>query len=327
MAITLAEAKATMVDKVDQAVVDEFRRESFLLDKLTFDDTVSPGTGGSTMTYGYTRLETPSTAEGRKINSEYSLNEAKRKKCTAELKIFGGAFAVDRVVQNTSGNLNEIQFQLKEKIKAARNHFHYMVISGDSAQNETEFDGLDAMLTGTSTEYTDALGLDVSTSDLLDANYKRFLDALDDFLSGLEGKPDALLGCSKLISRIQAVARRAGYLTHSEDSFGRKVESYNGIILSDLGQYYNGTETVDIAGAYTAEIKGSETTGLCDLYTVTFGLDAFHAASPAGGKVINTYLPDMKAPGAVKKGEVEMVAAAVLKNSRKAGVFRGIKVR
>ena len=36
MAITLAEAKVGMADKVDQQVVDEFRRSSLLLDRLTF---------------------------------------------------------------------------------------------------------------------------------------------------------------------------------------------------------------------------------------------------------------------------------------------------
>jgi len=202
MAITLAQAKETMSDKVDQLVIDEFRRESALLDKLTFDDAVSPGTGGSTMTYGYVRLLTPSTASTRKINSEYTANEAVRKKCTADIKIFGGSFAIDRVIQETSGSLNEMEFQLREKIKAARNYFHYLVINGDSAVNEDEFDGLDAILTGSSTEYKDAVGLDLSNSQILDTNYKRFLDTLDDFLSGLDGKPDALLGGSKIISRI-----------------------------------------------------------------------------------------------------------------------------
>ena len=56
MALTLAEAKVGMADKVDQNVIDEFRRASLLLDMLTFDDSVSPGTGGSTLTYGYTHL-------------------------------------------------------------------------------------------------------------------------------------------------------------------------------------------------------------------------------------------------------------------------------
>ena len=43
--------------------------------------------------------------------------------------------------------------------------------------------------------------------------------------------------------------------------------------------------------------------------------------------MVHTYLPDLNAPGAVKKGEVEMLAGAVLKNSKMAGVLKGIKVK
>lgn len=334
MPITLAEAKATMTDKVDQQVIDEFRRESYLLDKLTFDNAVSPGTGGSTLTYSYTRLMTPSTASARKLNSEYTSNEAKRKKCSADLKIFGGTFTFDRVIQNTSGSLNELTFQLNEKIKATRNLFHNLVINGDSAKNEDEFDGLDVILTGTSTEYKDSVGLDLSSPALVTANYSRMLDMLDEFLSGLDGKPDALLGSSKIITKMQAVARRAGYLSQNEDSFGRKVTGYDGIPFVDLGEYFDGTNTVGVAGQYSASKTTGEgdgavtttTTGLCDLYAVKFGLDGFHAVSPVGDKIISTYLPNMALPGAAKTGEVEMVAAVVLKNTRKAGVMRGIKV-
>ena len=72
MPVTLAQAKVGMADKVDQTVYDEFRRGSALLDALTFDDAVSPGTGGSTLTYGYTRLKTPATAGFRELNTEYT---------------------------------------------------------------------------------------------------------------------------------------------------------------------------------------------------------------------------------------------------------------
>ena len=78
MAITLEEAKVGMADHVDQKVIDTFQRSSLLLDKLTFDNAISPGTGGSTLTYGYTQLKTPATAGVRAINSEYTANEAKR---------------------------------------------------------------------------------------------------------------------------------------------------------------------------------------------------------------------------------------------------------
>ena len=70
MAITLAEAKVGMADHVDQNVIDTFRRSSLLLDRLTFDNAISPGTGGSTLTYGYVQLKSPSTAAVRTINSE-----------------------------------------------------------------------------------------------------------------------------------------------------------------------------------------------------------------------------------------------------------------
>ena len=63
MPITLAEASVGRADKVTQEVIDTFRRGSIFMDELTFDDAVSPGVGGSTMTYGYLQLQTPSTAE------------------------------------------------------------------------------------------------------------------------------------------------------------------------------------------------------------------------------------------------------------------------
>lgn len=325
MPITLAEAKVGMADKVDQQVIDEFRRASFLLDQMIFDNSVSPGTGGSTLVYGYQRLITPSTAGFRDINEEYAANEAKRQEITAKLKIFGGAFEIDRVIQDTSGSIDELNFQLQEKIKAARNLFHYTVINGDSAVDAKAFDGLDKALTGTDTEVNTDAVIDVSTEAGLNDNKYALLDLIDDFLSELDGRPTMLLGNSKLITKIKSVARRAGYLTQSEDAFGRTVSGYDGIPLVDMGYYYNGSATVPCVPIVTRTV-GTEQTGLTDLYAVSLGLDGFHGASPTGNKIIRTYLPDFNAPGAVKKGEVEMVAAVVLKATRKAGVLRNIKV-
>lgn len=167
MAITLAEAKVGMADKVDQQVVDEFRRASILLDMLTFDDAVSPGTGGSTLTYGYTRLKTPSTVAVRELNKEYTPNEAKREKASADLVIFGGSYQIDRVIAETAGAVNEVEFQMREKIKAAANYFHMLVVNGTSAGSGTgyvtgTFDGLKKILAGSDTEYT-VKDVDIST--------------------------------------------------------------------------------------------------------------------------------------------------------------------
>lgn len=325
MPITLAEAKVGMADKVDQQIVDMFRRSSLLLDRLTFDNAISPGTGGSTLTYGYTQLKTPSTAAVRAINSEYTANEAKREKKTTQAIIMGGAFEVDRVIQDTSGAIDELVFQADEKIKATANFFTNCVINGTAAGNAAPgkatgtFDGLNKLLANSSTEYTATA--DLSTSENVTANYNRFLDELDEFISGLDGMPDMLLMNRKMLSKLRGIARRAGYYDVTKDDFGRGVEMYNGIALMDAGEFYDGANTVDIVADTAA---GSGTFGTSDIYAVKFGLDAFHGISPTGTKVITSYMPDLTQPGAVKKGEVELVAGVALKNTLKAGHMKGI---
>ena len=326
MPLTLLEAKATMQDKVQQLVIDEFRRSSLLLDRLVFDDAVSPGTGGSTLTYSYTRLKTPSTAGSRALNAEYTPNVALREKASTDLKIFGGSFDLDRVIQDTSGALNEIDFQLKEKIAGARNYFHYQVINGDQAADANTFDGLDEILTGSSTETGTDEVTDLSAT-VTEAVALAFLEKLDTFIATLDGKPSMLFGNSKIIGKIKACARVTGYYSRSEDAFGQTVDNYDNIPLVDLGQYWNGTITVPVVPIVTRTVATVSTTGLTDLYAVTLALDGFHGVTPQGGVGLKTYLPDLNAPGAVKTGEVEMVAGVVLKKTLKAAVLRNVKVQ
>ena len=325
MAITLAEAKVGMADKVDQNVVDTFRRSSLLLDNLVFDNAISPGTGGSTLTYGYIQLKTPSTAAVRQINSEYTAGEAKREEKTTKAVVMGGKFQIDRVLIGTAGAVDELAFQTEQKVKATANYFNNLVINGNKASSGTgvlnTFDGLDKLLTGTETEITSTV--DVSTEALMNSNYNALLDEVDGFLSALDGKPSMLLMNNKMLAKMRSAARRAGYYSKDRDEFGRVVETYNDIPMYDMGKYYNGTNTVDIIPETAASTSAE---GKTDIYAVTIGLDGFHGVSPTGSKVINSYMPDLSKPGAVKDGEVELVAGVALKNTNKAGVLRGIKI-
>ena len=156
----------------------------------------------------------------------------------------------------------------------------------------------------------------------MDANYNLFLDELDEFISGLDGMPDMLIMNRKMLSKLRGIARRAGYYTSSRDEFGRVVETYNGIELMDAGEYYDGSQNKSIVEDVAA---AASTAGTSDIYAVKFGLDAFHGISPTGTKVITSYMPDLTLPGAVKTGEVELVAGVALKNTLKAGHMKGIK--
>lgn len=318
--LTLAEAKVGMADKVDQTVVDEFGRSSELLEMLPFDNTISPGTGGTTFVYGYQQLQTPSTASVRKINEEYTPGEAKRTESTAKAVIMGGSFKLDRQIIKTAGAIDELALQTNQKIIATKNEFHNLVINGNGATEGTgvvdTFDGLDKILTGSQTELTSAV--DVSTSALADQNNNALLDEIEAFKSNLEGEPSAYLMNTDLLNKLKGAARRAGYLESSLNGFGKQVDKYNGVPMIDLGKYYDGSKTQNVIPT---------TEGKTDLYAVIIGQDAFHGISPQGDKLIEAHLPDLNAPGVIKEGDVEFVAGVVLKNSNKAGVLRGIKVR
>ena len=313
MPITLAEAKVGMADKVDQQVIDMFRRSSLLLDQMVFDNSISPGTGGSTLAYGYVQLKSPSTAAVRTINTEFTPGEAKREKKTTQAIIMGGSFQVDRVLQNTSGAVDELAFQAEQKIKATANQFHNLVINGST--DEDEFDGLKKLLSGTSNELTSQVSL--ATSADLDANYNAFLDEMDALISTLDGTPTMMLMNNAMLIKLRSIARRAGYYERKKDDFGRFVETYAGVPMVDMGKFYDGVESIDVVATED---------GKTAIYAVSLGLDGFHGISPTGTGVITSYMPDLKAPGAVKTGEVELVAGVALKNTLKAAVLKGIAI-
>ena len=135
------------------------------------------------------------------------------------------------------------------------------------------------------------------------------------------------------MNRIRAIAKRAGMYSITQDTLGRTIEKYNNAVLMDLG-----TVNSDMTGQTTYVIPvetrdpdgaggGGNITNLTDLFAVRFGLDGLHGASPAGVPLMQSWDPDWTTSGAVKSGEVEMIATPVLKTTRSCGVFRNIKVK
>lgn len=311
MPVTLLEAKTGMADKVAQQIVDEFRMNSLLLDKLTFDDAISPGTGGSTLTYGYVKLKTPATAQGRAINEEFTTSKATKEPASVDLKILGTAYEIDRVIAKTGGATftNEVAFQADAANKATINLFHKNFIKGNSTTNAKEFDGLEKIIGA-----DDAV--DGSTVTLTGAMTEEKADAIIDLLDGaiatMIRKPDLIIASSKTLTKIKAAARKAGYYTRSEDAFGKSVDSYDGIQFLDMQTYFNGSTSVEIVD------NG-------DVFLVCLGLDGVHAISPISKDAfIYANLPDYTQAGAVKEGDVEMVTAIAVKNSRAVSWIKGM---
>ena len=314
MAVTLADAKLLTQDKLTQDVIDEFRKDD-LLNLLVFDNCVALN-GGSTLAYTYNRVLTNGTAAFREINNEYTAQEAKTKQYTTNLKVFGGSFEIDRVIQkHVKGVTNQLAFQMAQKIKGAQALFSDTFFNGSAASDAKVFDGIDVALTGSSTEITPDAAIDLSTASALDTNYKAFLDAVEDMLAELDGAPSFLAMNRKLRSAFNKVGRRTVAFTETRDEFGRAVQYYNGIPLITIGDKPNTANPI-IA-------NGSDGTSL---YAVRVGLDGVCGVTPEGDDIIDVYMPDFNTPGAVKKGEVEMVAGIAVKATKAAGVLRKVKI-
>lgn len=317
MAITLAEAKKNVQDALQMGVIDEFRKSSYILDNLTFDDAVSPTGGGATLTYGYTRLKTQPTAGFRAVNSEYTPSTVEKERHAVDLKVFGGSFEIDRVIANMGGIISEVTLQTEQKVKAARALFNDTFINGDSATDTNAFDGLEKALTGSDTEFILPATLDMSSAAKIQENYVTFLFYLNKFLKKLDGKPSFIGGNTDMISMIQLCATLAGKYQQTQSEVGAQIDSYNGIALVDFGAKPGTNDDV---------VSTNATTGLSPLYFGRLGLDGLHGVSMAGVAPVQTWLPDFKTAGAVKKGEVEMVAAIALKASKAAGKMTNVKI-
>lgn len=316
MAVTLAQAKLNVTDDLQAGIIDEFAKSSFILNNIPFHDCVSPVGGGATLTYGYTRLVTQPMAEFRKVNAEYSTHEVQKQRYVTELKVFGGAYEVDRLIADMGGIADEVALQSAQKVKAASALFSDTIINGNSSMDADVFDGLDVAVTGTDTEYIPEDYIDLSNSDAVTGNAVAFVDALDEWLGTMEGI-DVILCNSKMCAKFRAIARRMGMYQVEMNNFGQKVEHYGSIPFVDIGSKPGSNDP----------IVGIDGDGCTSIYAVKFGLDAFHAISMAGQAPVKIWLPDFSTAGAVKKGEVEMVAGCALKSTKAAGVFRGIKVQ
>jgi hypothetical protein len=311
MPITLLEAKETCQDKLTQYVIDEFRK-SALLDMLPFDNNVKPD-GSTSMLYAYNRTTTQPTASVRSINAEYVAQEAKTTRYTTEMKILGGSFEIDRaIINNQKGVIDHVTYQMNEKIKATRALFHDLFVNGDNGVNPNEFDGLNKAVTGSATEIVPAAAINLSTSTNITNNAPVLLDTIRKLMAELSSTPDVMLLNSEMYAVFQSIMDRAGMVT-SKENFGAEVFKWGDTAVMKMGDK-PGTSTPIIP------IVNGETS----IYFAKLGMDAVHAISPS--QMINTYLPNMQETGAVKKGEVELIAAMVMKNQYSAGAIRKIKI-
>lgn len=314
--LTLTDVKVGLVDDLQKGVIDELVHSNYLMERIGFEPVASLVGGGGGWTYAYDKVKEEATSEFRDINGKYTDSVATMVRKSVDLKILGGSFSIDRALRDTGGAVEQTTFQMQQKIKAIKANFCNAIINGSVAGSALQFDGLNALLTGSSTEVVaKGTGIDLSTFALTKSNAEEFITIMDEFLAGLNEKPDVLLMNSKTLAKVKAIAKLVGLHQITQDSVGRTIDNYDGIALVDLGEY-NSKPVVEI-----------NSNGETSIFAVKFGPQAFHAISPAGAQLVDVIAPDFTLAQEQARGLVELRAAVVLKHSKSCGVLRKIKVK
>lgn len=336
MPITLADVASNVTDDFDFAIIEEIRQGSeYLLNALTFDDVVMPGTNAGTLTTGYQRMKSMRSATTRQVNTEYPAFEATRQKVTVDLVPIGARYNLDRVIARI-GAINEVNFQQSQAVKATIAKFGDLFINGSAGRSfddeVPEFEGLDSIVTGTITD-SDNAGSPWDFDSITDkAGALAATRALRAWIRRFVRRPDVLFVNEDTAAWLDMLNDYIGFYGSQTSPFGVDVPTFAGIPYVDLGLKPGAYEQDDLDDGSIAQ-TGSDAIigtvgGVSSIYGVCYGLDGVHGYStPGPDGLFFQALPQYGTAGAVKPGEVELGPVAIaVKQTRAAGAFR-VKVQ
>ena len=313
MAVLLKDSKQLSQPKLTNEIIDDMAT-SPVLATLPFDNTIKPQ--GRSLAYVYNRITTQASADVRAINSEYTPQEAVTEQEVTNLKILGGSYEIDRVLARDEVQvIGEVDFQTREKAKAAVAKFHDLFINGNVTTKADEFDGLKAIAEGRNAHIVDAKALDLSDADKVKANGQALLYALRQTYKGTEGFTHMGMN-SDMFAVFQTVADFLPNVSYTRDEMGNVTYWYGATRIVGMGQK-PGTAT---------EIIETRADGTTDIYLWREGMTGVHGVSPDGSNLVEVHYPNFADAKAVHKGDVEFVTAIVAKKLNSVGILKNIKV-
>lgn len=220
MALTLIEAaKRNAGDVVRAATIETYAKTSDILRVLPFENI-----SGNALKYNQEHALPGIGFRG--VNEGFTESTGVLNPVTEPLVIAGGDLDVDKFIVQTMGP-DQRTSQEVMKIKALSHTWSRAVIKGDSSSMSKQFDGLQSRVRGT--QLIDA-GNSSGGDALSLAKLDELIDTVDD--------PQYLLMTRAMRRLLTSAARNpsvAGYITYTQDEFGRPVMNYNGlpILIAD----------------------------------------------------------------------------------------------
>jgi len=235
MAWTLAEMSKIETDILRKSVIDTLIMESNLMELLPWE------TIGQLAT-GIVRIKDLPSVGFRKVNEGYSEGIGHFDQKIESISLFGHDIDTDIAIaraKNTIADARAIQQTLT--LKAVAYAFNDKFINGNPVSDPEEFKGLSKRIDDIYAEgYTDQR---IDLADTTDYGILRdsaarfaFLDKLNELIYAISGhNPSFLLMNKKMLLATRSLLLREKLLDTTQDMFNRKVDSYLGARMVDIG--------------------------------------------------------------------------------------------
>lgn len=190
--------------------------------------------GGTTTYYNYSRMVSLPSAVARSYNSFEVPEPAEHEHVGTNIVNLAPAISMDADLKSAVAGISDLfnEMVIRGNISAECN-------SDDPAVGPTSFDGLDKIIRNE---------LPYVWEEPLDLTDLRYIDAADSYLrsclSELRPRPTFILGNEDLISALSALARRTGTYTMTQNDFGIRIGSIDGISLIPMGNRYAKDEQI-----------------------------------------------------------------------------------
>lgn len=274
MGYTLADYARTAKDPLKAGIVDVFRRESFIMEYLSW-------MGVDTIITRQLRTKALPSVEWRKINEGWTGSSATFEPVEDRVFDMGGQVDIDKLLIKSKSTIDQRAAQTDAYATALAYTFNDTFVNGHLLTDEDQFIGVWRRLVEQLPSGQTILGggVDISPNSVsLSASFDTYLDALQELIHAVEGhKPDVLAMNDTLYLRTLSAIRQKGLYATTEDSYGRTVATYGpgGPKLIDLG--YKADQASRIIGNTELD-DGSALTGgdATTVYAFRFGEQFLH---------------------------------------------------
>jgi hypothetical protein len=231
--LTLADYAQLAPSNIERGVIDVFRRESFILDSLSFE-----ASGGLQKTV--IRSSGLPAVGFRKIGEGWSSSKAAFEPLTERVFDLGGDIDVDKLL--VKADPSQMGKHTEAFVTAISYEFNDYFVNGDPTVDPDGFTGIWYRLVNYLAARQTVLGggVDIS-SDAgagLAANFDTVLDLLDELEHVVDGHaPSMFVLNEQLFLRLNSALRQNGLWSQDESSFGLKIARYgpSGPAIIDLG--------------------------------------------------------------------------------------------